>query len=1137
MRSNFTRIIVTFIFLIGFGISNLQANSANESSPISNLLNDKLVTLKVTDMPLSKILDDITRQTGVGFAFDNENIDKHQKITVEVQDASINEVLNRLLTPINYSYEVVGSVVHINKNTNISEVKPQEQPKDGKFKFSGVVVDDNGRELIGATLIIKGTNDGTITDDKGVFTLMVNDGAEIEITYNGMKDLLLKADVKKPTIRVDMERDDMAVSDVVVTGIFKRKIDSFTGSYASYSGEDLKRIGGTSILQSLRTLDPAFLIIDSKLDGSNPNVLPEIELRGVSTIQGIGTEFGQDPNMPLFILDGVEVRLQDIVNLHQERVASITILKDAASTAIYGSRAANGVIVVETVVPKPGKLTVSYSGGLSIQMPDLSDYNLMNAAEKLEFERLAGVYDPNTALGESYTSSLTSYISYNEKLEEVQRGVDSYWLSEPLRVAVNHNHSLNIDGGDSAVRYAIGFTYTGNNGVMIGSQNNSIGANFTLSYRTEKFIFSNRFYTTISSQENEPVAFSEFSKQNPYFRKYKEDGTINEILDVDFYGDVTYNPMYLASFPNDIDDRDINFSNSFSVEWKILNELRANASLSLTYNTAEREEFKSPFHLDYAETVDLTQKGRYAYSIGKRFTYNGDIDVTYGKLINKVHQINAVAGWDFREYNNMSNGYSLTGFTSDTHSNPQYSAGFKEGTLPTYAYSISRSTSFYGNVHYGYDGRYLLDFTSRADATSVFGSEELFSYTWSVGVAWNVHNEKFVKDLNLFNLFKIRASMGNPGNQNFSAYLPYKTYTYLTSNANMFGQSAVISAIGNPNLEWQRTIDKNIGFDMGILNNRLRITFDYYNKKTEPQLISLPLPISSGATSINSNAGGLLSWGYNGTINATVIQTRKLVWNVSATFGIDRSEYFGIAEYLEDINSTAENAVGDSFEGDQTLLKSIKDTDVFKRFYDGYSPNALFGVQSLGIDPATGYELYMGLDGLPTYTYDYSNEFYVGNSRPTYQGVVGTSLQIGNFDVTANFRYSVGAMVFASALYQKVEALTQPDLLFNQDKRALYDRWQFPGDDANFSAITNIDISNTTSPVSTRFLIKENTFSMESLSVGYRFDGEKLAKYGFNSLTARINTNNLFRISTLKEERGIDYPFARIVSATISASF
>ena len=270
----------------------------------------------------------------------------------------------------------------------------------GNREVRGKVVDENKLPIPGVSVRLGGTSMGTATDVDGKFKLFVPaDTATLVVSFIGMKTEVvkiprLKAGVEQKELTIVLREEDVKLEDVVVTGIFTRKKESFTGSASTYSAAELKTMGTQNILQSLKTLDPAFAILEDNQFGSDPNRLPNMEIRGKSSMLGLRDELDADPNQPLFILDGFESTLAAINDLDINRVASITILKDAASTAIYGSKAANGVIVVETVKPEAGKLQVSYTGNMNLSMPDLSSYNLMNAREKLEFERLAGRFEP-----------------------------------------------------------------------------------------------------------------------------------------------------------------------------------------------------------------------------------------------------------------------------------------------------------------------------------------------------------------------------------------------------------------------------------------------------------------------------------------------------------------------------------------------------------------------------------------------------------------------------------------------------------------------------------------------------------------------------------------------------------------------
>lgn len=267
------------------------------------------------------------------------------------------------------------------------------QQRNNQQNIKGLVLDDFGEPIIGASVTIKGNkNHGTITNAEGRFSLNVPKGTtHLEISYIGMTTYELSLKTPKDLYKIRMKASDTELEEVVVTGVVNKMKESFTGSATTFTAQELKAVGTQNAIASLKTLDPSFNVLDSEF-GSDPNRMPDIEIRGKSSLISTRDELAQDPNQPLFILDGFESTLEAIYNLDMNRIASITILKDAASTAIYGSKASNGVVVVETIKPKSGKLNLSYNGNANIQWADLTSYNLMNASEKLEFERRVGRY-------------------------------------------------------------------------------------------------------------------------------------------------------------------------------------------------------------------------------------------------------------------------------------------------------------------------------------------------------------------------------------------------------------------------------------------------------------------------------------------------------------------------------------------------------------------------------------------------------------------------------------------------------------------------------------------------------------------------------------------------------------------------
>ena len=1015
-----------------------------------------------------------------------------------------------------------GDSFAVTDTTETRQATRQGTPE--RVTITGKVTDRDSMPLPGVAVVIEGTTVGTSTDPDGNYTLTTarTDNMTLVFSFVGMKTV--KETVgQRTTINVVLASESQNIDEVVVTGIYTRNKESFTGSSKTYTSKDLKMVGNTNVLRSLRTLDPSFAIVDNNLMGSDPNTLPEINVRGTTSIAAMSQEYDQDPNQPLFILDGFESTLETINNLSMDRVASITILKDAAATAIYGSKAANGVIVVETKAPEPGTLRVNYTGNLNLSFADLSDYNLMNAEEKLEFERLAGYYGDIDGDGEIISEGYAQ--TYYSRLAEVRRGVDTYWMSEPLRFAVSHSHDLFVEGGDDRMRYGLGFNYNKTQGVMKGSDKDVLNGNVRLIYRYKTLAFTNYMNVDYSLSTRENVSFSEFSRANPYYRKTNEYGEAPMILQS--YGSGTsmeymYNPVYDMQQNSFDETKSFGFRNNFEIDWRVVSTLRVRGRFSISKTVTRGEVFRSPHLSEFHQSAD-DATGSYSESNSDAISYDGDFNATYGQLLNEKHMVNVVAGMQISSSTNESSSYTVYGFTDDRIPNPAYSSGFREGAHPSYSNSKSRSASYYLNGGYAYNERYLLDFNLRADGSSVFGVDNKFSTTWSIGIGWNIHNEKFMKNVAFINFLKLRYTIGNPGNQNFSTHMSSNMYNYISSYSNPFGLGVYLSSYGNPQLEWQKTVDQNYGIDVELFDSRLNVTFDYFTKDTDPLLVNITLPTSTGTTSIPQNLGSQLTTGYTFSANVVLLKRDEMQWRINANGSHYHYEYRDIGNQLDRYN---EQNRTDEANG------TISSTNM-KRYYDGGSPSDLWAVRSAGIDPVTGREIFIKKDGTQTFTHDTEDEVVVGSSDPDLEGVIGTSFYWKGLSVSVNLRYRFGGQIFLSTLYEKVENITDSEIRYNQDKRALYDRWQQPGDVAKYKGISLTE----STPMSSRFIADENTLSGESISISYETQAKWLRRIGASSMTFSGYMNDIFYSSSVTNERGLDYPFARSISFSLGIRF
>ena len=989
--------------------------------------------------------------------------------------------------------------------------------KQDELLLRGTVKDKDGLALPGAVVQVKGTAQGVTTDADGEYYIMVK-GVEkpvLVFSFIGMETQEVALQKGKSRLDITLVESQQKLEEVVVNGIYRRHAESFTGSAETYSREKLKAVSNQNVLQALSLIDPAFVIMDNNLEGSNPNATLDISINGKTSIRGLEDTYGSNPDQPLFILDGFETTLSRISDMSMDRIESITVLKDAASTAIYGAKAANGVIVVETKKPEPGKLRFSYNGNFSVAWADLSDYNMMNSAEKLEYEKLAGRYGLLDSNGE-IISDLNRPVYYS-RYKSIASGLNSYWMNEPLRTAFTHDHSINAEGGDAAFRYGLTLRYRDMQGVMIGSDRDNLDGSINLSYRVDKFNFSNQTNIYYTDTENNTVPFSDFANANPYYAKRDANGDVYKVLES--YETISgteyvYNPLWDFEQNNRNGGNSLTLNNNFNVEYTPIQKVRLTGRLGYTITKDNSESFLSPFNTQF-EGVEELKRGSYSRSDASSTGIDANFNASYGDMIGN-HTYNFVAGAQATQNDIRTDSYSALGYITDQFSNPNFSNGYPEGGKPSSSVSRTRSASFFLNANYAYDMRYLLDLNVRRDGASVFGVNNPFSTTWSVGAAWNVHNEVWFEKSEVLNGLKLRYSYGNPGNQNINARLANNVYNYYTSYQNMFGLASVISQWGNRDLRWKRTTQQNFGVNLDMFKSRLHLTADYTTRNTDPELITIEQPTSTGASSVPMNIGATENKSFSLSARYDIIKNRDWLWSLTATTLNTKTKYANIGNSLDKWNEEGRK--------NETLI----------RYVDGVSTTAIWAVRSAGIDPMTGNEVFIRKDGTYTYEWDINEEVVCGDLTPDFDGNISSTLRYKGFSLGVNFRYRYGGQIVLNTLLNKVENISEAELRYNQDVRALYDRWQKPGDVAKFKRIDDTSATKTTS----RFIADDNTLECKSISLGYEnATASWLKTLGLTSMNFRVYMNDIFRLSTVKEERGLDYPFQRSISATLGLRF
>lgn len=1097
------------------------------------------ITLKKPQISLLEAFKEIKKQTDYNFLWAARNVQNTLKVTVNVQAQSVEQTVAELLKGLPLQFKIEDNTIMVFEKKEQDPVKQTNNAVRGGGNLKGIVNSQpislqksitglvthyaTGEPLKGVTVSAKGKGIQVSTGENGFFTLQdVPSAAPITLQFRsvGMKPLELLLD-KENMVRVTMEEEVETIKEAVVTGIFQRKKESFTGSSATYTSKELKLIGNQNVLQSLKTLDPAFQIIDNNIFGSDPNRLPDIEINGKSSVIGLSSEYGANPNQPLFILDGFESTLSVISNLSMERIETITLLKDAAAAAIYGSKAANGVVVVETKRPIPGKLKIDYTFRGAVAFPDLSDYNLMNSSEKLEFERMAGVYGTFDHTSQASGGNSNLELLYYNRLRGIASGVDTYWLAEPLRVGFNQQHDITAQGGDANLRYLMSVSYNNIQGIMKRSNRRITNGVAKLTYRKGKLAFSNALSIDVVQADREPVAFSKFALAAPYLRKRNADGSINKLVNANTNGIVGeiflhFNPLYDYANANSNVEGNNGFTNNFNIIYDMMPGMQLTYKLGLRKNNIHQEIFRSPFNTEFYDAT-VEKQGKYTQRDGNTFNYDTDLMLSYVKQFKETSTWNIIGGARLDQQNTFNSGYDVFGFIDEEYTNPAFALGFVPGTTATYLDSKRRGASFYGQTNFNLDKRFLFDASLRWDGSSVYGSAKKFTTIWSAGFGWNLQNERYLPfmEMEWLDLLKLRASIGNPGNQNFNDYISMRMYGYNITDRNIFGPGVIVNGGGNPNLRWQKSLNRNVGVEILAFNKRLRLDADYVNKLTDPLLVYIDIPTSTGIGRMPQNMGKQITKGFTLSTNVAAIQKQDFLWRLSLTASQLTAVYRGLGNALENINTANK-------------------TRNLVRYYDNASPNDLWAVRSLGIDPATGREVFLNKNNQQTFVHSYEDEVVVGNTEAKIQGVIGTTFMYKGFSASASLRYRYGGQAFLQTLYDKVENITFSTVNYNLDRRAYYDRWKQPGDQVQFKAI-GID-GNT--PMSSRFVKNDNQLIGESFSLGYETSNKAwLGRLGLATLSARAYMNNIFYASSILNERGLDYPFEQSVSFSINLGF
>ena len=746
----------------------------------------------------------------------------------------------------------------------------------------------------------------------------------------------------------------------------------------------------------------------------------------------------------------------------------------------------------------------------------------MNASEKLDAEWRSGMYTSGGLRPEKL-------MLYQRKLRAVKQGVDTYWLDKPLRTSYQQRHTLTLEGGDESLRYSLYAGFNTSPGVMKDSKRDVFTGNFNLQYRFKKFLLKNSLSIDSSTGKESPWgSFHDYTLLNPYLKAYNEDGSIPKYLDdfsavsIEAGAERYSNPMYNTTFNSKNSNSNLGITELFSAEFTPNDDWRIVGNFSISKNTGHSDRFRPAQHTAFDEIGDPAYRGDYARTQSSATKWSGDLTVSYDKLLNDTHYITGNTRFSLQE--NTSESYSalVTGFPNDNMDEILFGRRYSEKMEGME--NTSRLVGWVLAAGYSYKYKYSADFNIRLDGSSQFGTDNRWAPFWSVGLRWDAKKENFLKNADWLSDLVFRATYGTTGSQGMDPYQAHLYYSYANLLKPYYSSDATgseIMAMPNEDLKWQDTHNLNLGVEMGFLNGRITARAEYYQKRTNNLVTTITLAPSLGFSSFPANLGELENKGMEFSLSFIPYQNRakQAYWTVTVNGSHNVDKLVKISEAMKIMN--------------EKNMTGLKDTPL-PRYEEGRSLNCIWVVPSLGIDPATGQEILLKRNGKMTGVWDAVDAVPVANTEPDWQGFINSSFTYKGWGADVSFSYRFGGQVYNQTLVDRVE---NAKLMYNADKRVADLRWQKPGDQARFKTLS---YTAADTQATSRFIMDENVFQWSSLSLHYRMDPQNapfIRQFGLSSAKVAFNMEDIFYLSTVKRERGLDYPFSRRFSVSLNLTF
>ncbi|RKD92541.1 SusC/RagA family TonB-linked outer membrane protein [Mangrovibacterium diazotrophicum] len=1154
----------------------------------------KKITVNFTEAPLKEVLNEVQRQSGIIIMYSSEKLDVSKKVTVNVKDAEVRDVLTLVLVGSGLTFDVVDSYILI-KPSPVEETRPEA----GEIQIIGHVGDEDGLPLPGATVIVKETRVGVTTDGNGSFALKTRQGETTTLLFSfvGLKTQEVVYNGVNP-VNIQLKRDDKIIGDVVVTGYQNLDKQRVAGAVSKVERDDMNFNTINSIEQALQGKLPGVTVL---------NTTGEVGVRQRTRVRGTSTFMGNQE--PIWVVDGIiqedplpfstqtldseggisEDNFDFIRNyvgnsiswLNPNDIDDITVLKDASATAIYGVRAANGVIVIRTKQGEVGPLSVSYSLGLNVaEQVTYDKLELMNSRERVAvsreiFERGLVASFTNNNIG--YAGALQQYLNkeltYDEFNAQVARmeSVNTDWFNILFRNPFSQSHHVSLSGGNQKMRIYSSLGYTSQNGTAIGNDQNTLNASIGFNSQVnEKLNVSFR----LSGSKSETNGFNGLSP-------YEYASTTNRAIPAyDEDGELYYYVKDNGFLFNYINERDQSgntntsqsINSNLNLQYNILPELKLNvlgsynisSTTGVSYATERTNSITAIRGYEYG-TVSSTDDayaqsrlpigGLYNEDDNKSSNWNFRSTLSYDKVFNQKHALTTMIGFEMQSA--KYDGYASTvyGYLHDRGKSfakvpptiTSYGYSLENGLLDEFDYTVTdkltNNVGYYLTLNYAYDGRYVANFSVRGDASNRFGQypNEKFNPVWAGGARWNVNREKWMQDVHWVSGLSLRGTYGFQRNMatDFSPSLivriPNTTATSQLYDANTGDYLLNISNLPYEDLRWEETTSYNIGADFSLFNNKVYFSGDYYQKKGQDMITLLSIPVEYGMETMPVNGGSMKNKGYELTLGFTPVRTGNFTWNLNLSTSKNKNEVTKVGTQNPTWKSAAQGSL----------------------FKEGYAVSSFWAFKSDGIDPETGYPIIdlTVAEGENPVDNPTSYMEYVGKLDPDFTGSLGNTFRYKQLSMVASFYLQLGGKKFLSPAYASSVMPTEYENLSSE----LNDRWTpentsatIPGLPDAYIVQNPVTLPGTTNTGETLYemynystdrVVDASSLQLSMLTLNYNFGDNICKKLNCRSVTLGVSASNVFTIVS-KDFQGRDaevatgnQPRTRSYSLNLSVNF